>query len=456
MSVMMALEDRGPYGFQYATAPTLGELVRRARSAANITQAQLAECAGLSERGISDIERGVIASPNLATLQSLITALQLPPQAAREMLAARAPRARHRHLRPPQPLPTPLTPLVDRDDEVAQLSRAIFAPDTRLISLLGPGGVGKSRLALALATVQERSFRHRAIFVELEAATDLFQTMRTILQTLNASVDPWQPLHAQVMAALADRETLMVLDNVEQLALGAFVVDLLTNCPALRIVTTSRQPMFVRGEHRFQVGPLALPEATWRPRIEQLEEAPATALFLQCARRLLGDLPLDDQNRIDIVTICRLAEGVPLRIEQAASLLTTIPLSEIARQMQDPLACLQSAPADLPDRHRSLEASIRWSYDLLTADEQWLLRLLSAIDGEFTDDVVYFRARVTPGGPATPFGVAQCLRALVEKHLIHQTREGGGPRYTIPGHVGAFARHQTEIRAYAGTVQARG
>lgn len=457
MAIMFAMEESAPFEPRKPTSPTLGELLRHARLAAELTQAELAELVSASERGISDIERGLIGSPNLATLQKIVNVLRLSEHDAQQIYAARGAQPRQHRPHLPWPVPTPVTRLIDRVDEVAALSRLLAAPDTRLVSLLGPGGIGKSRLALAVAAALDCSFRHHAVFVALEDATDLRAALAMILHALNATVKPWQPpLQEQILAALRRREMLLVLDNVEHLPIGTMIVDILTACSNVRILTTSRQPLLLRGEYRFEVPPLALPLPTWRTKIDDLERAPATALFLQSARCLPVDLPMTEQNRADITTICRLAEGVPLHIEQAASLLTTWPLAEIARQMSDPLTCLRSGPVDLPARHRSLEASVRWSYDLLTADEQWLLRLLAGIDGELTDDLIHLRARITTGGPATPVEVAHRLHALVEKHLIRRDRHEDMTRYTLPSHIRGFARAQTILRRQSTTMWAQG
>lgn len=454
MSVVMTMEDRGSYRASQAAFPALAKLVEDARTAARLTQEQLAKSAGVSARCVRNIEAGVNTAPQPRTLRRLAAALDLPAGTTRALLDARGPRPARRLA--PRPLPVPLSPLVDRTSDVAALSRLIVAPGVRLVSLLGPGGVGKSRLALALAGALHRSFRHHAVFVPLDEAMDHVQAMSAILHSVNVPVNVWEPLPGQVLDALHGRELLMVLDNVEQLPIGTWIVDLLTSLPELRIVTTSRQPLNVGGEHRFEVGPLALPEGRWVQTRENLERAPATALFLQRARCLSGTLDLTDQDLIDIDAICRLAEGYPLRIEQAAALLTTRSLHEIAQRMEDPLTCLCSAPADAPARHQSLEASVRWSYDLLSSDEQWLLRVLGALDGEFTDDVVHLRARIVMGGPATSAGVAQCLRALVEKHLIAHTRGSDGARYALPAHIRMFARAQAALREQSGAARAHG
>lgn len=457
MSIMWTMEERTPYRATTAASPTLGELLRHARMGAGLTQAELAERAGISERGISDIERGVIESPNIATLRSLVTALHLPDSSARTILEARGRRARRHKTRNPQPLRVPLTPLVDRTDERAELAGLIQASDSRLISLTGPGGIGKSRLALAVATALVRVFDHQVAFVELEDAADAPQALTKLLQTLNVAIQPELPLQPQVLDALQGRAMLLVLDNVEHLPLNGCIVDLLTACPDVRLITTSRHPLRVRGEYQFLVKPLALPEAGWIPTANEVERAPATALFLQTARRLPVDLPLTPRNCADITTICRLAEGVPLRIEHAASLVTNRSLAEIARQMRDPLTCLHNnGPVDLPERHRSLEASIRWSYDLLPANEQWLLRLLATIEGDFTEDIVYRRAAVATGGHISPVATAEQLGALVEKHLVIRTREQHSTRYRLADHIRVFARAQSDLCHHATAVWARG
>lgn len=456
MSVMLAAEEHGPYRLRREVPSALGELLRAARHEANLTQAQLAERAGISERGVSDIERGVIATPNMSTMRALAEALRLPDTMLDELFSARGPRTRRHRARSMRPIRVPVTRLVDRVDDVAAVTRLVCAPGTRLVSLLGPGGVGKTRLALAVAKELERRFDGQVAFIELAEARDVSQAQTTILDALEIPGNPWQSLQAQLHAALRDSRTLLILDNIEQLQVGMVLVDLLAMCPALRIMTTSRQPLGVRGEYQYEVRPLALPAERWVPAAGELEAAPATALFLQCARCLPVDLPLTAQNRIDIDAICRLAEGVPLRIEQAASLLSTRSLTEIAWHMREPLACLRSAPADLPPRHQSLEASVRWSYDLLTADEQRLLRLVSTIEGEFTEDEVSFRARLAADGPPTAHGAVQCLRALVEKHLIYQKREPAGATYHLPVHIRAFARAQAVLREQAVAARAQG
>ncbi len=284
--------------------------------------------------------------------------------------------------RPVSNLPRPPTGLVGRDRELLELAGLVADPDSRIVTLTGLGGVGKSRLLLELARSQEPDYRDGAVFVGLEQLRDSALVGAAIAAAL-AQRDRAKGLDADGLARyLREREVLLVLDNFEHLlAAAAMVADLVALAPRIRVLISSRTALQVRGEQVFEVGPLALPADETEHEVGQ---SPAVQLFLRCAlaadRRLHVDAPLSRT----VAGICRALDGLPLAIELVASRTRSLSPAQIALQLGQPLLLAQHSLRDLPERQQTLETALQWSYDLLSTSAQGVFRGAGTFVGGFT------------------------------------------------------------------------
>jgi predicted ATPase len=382
----------------------------------------------VSARSVSDFERGLPQRPRRDTLDLLAKALGLPPTeraafvAAGRRLVAQAPSGASASAVPgvtadrvPEAL-SPAGPLLGREAELAALAEVLQRPGTRLVTLTGPGGVGKTRLAAALAARLEGAWPDRACIVPLAALRDPALVLPTIARALGVREEPGRPLSAVLAAYLRERALLLVLDNCEQVAEAApELADLLTACPRLTLLATSRAPFRLRGEQEWPVPPLELPSASQRDPA-RLAQSPAVALFAARARAARPDFALDAANAAAVAALVTRLDGLPLAIELAAALL---------EHLAHPLQTLVAGARDLPPRQRSMRAAIAWSYDLLPPDQQTRFRRLAVFRGGFTLEAARAVAAddgEERAGPLAPRLLADLL-ALVEASLVR--REAG-------------------------------
>ncbi len=405
-------------------AGPFGQRLRALRRAAGLTQEELAGRAGLTVNGVSALERGTRSRPYPHTVRSLSEALGLSP-AEQEALAASV-RARPAEPPPPGPdpgppaaLPPSATELVGRQVEVADLLRWLDDPSARLITLTGPGGVGKTRLAGEVAL---RSCAHGpggVVFVGLASVADPARVLPTIAEALR--LPETVPAAPAVAGALRGRQLLLLLDNLEQVLDAApDVAALVASCPDLRVLVTSRAPLRVRGEREFQVRPLGLPASTRAPSPGEVTGCPAGALLVQRARAVQADFEVTSDNAAAVAAICRRLGGLPLALELAAPRLRSLAPQDLLVHLDQALT--SGWARDLPARQQTMQATLDWSHELLEEQERTLLAHLAVFSGGFDLAAVQALARdvVEPGS------VLGLLERLVEQSMVVVVRDRRG------------------------------
>ncbi len=289
---------------------------------------------------------------------------------------------RQRRLRPPNNLPTPPTPLIGREKELSTASPLLVQKQTRLLTLTGPGGSGKTRLALEIATKLTDKFPNGVFFVPLDSVRNTNLVLPTIAATLGVKETGGRTLNDTLKDFLRDKQLLLLLDNFEQVATAAPVVsELLAACPEIAVLATSRVPLRIRGEHEFPLPPLAIPDLKHIPSLEVLSQYGAVHLFIERAIAVKPDFAVTDSNAPEVAEICSRLDGLPLAIELAAARIRTMPPSAILGQMEKRLRFLTGGARDLPARQQTLRGAIAWSYDLLHEEEGKLFRRISVFLG---------------------------------------------------------------------------
>lgn len=406
---------------------SFGAWLKRRRKALDLTQEALAAQVGCSVATIQKIESDE-RRPSRQIADLLAQQLAIPPderatftkvargelrvtrlaEAAPTVLVTASPTA------PPSinNLPMPPTPLIGREVELAALARLLSDPHCRLLTLVGPGGIGKSRLAIAAAAISREQFRDGVCWVPLAPLSSpefIVSAMSAALSlSFSASGDP----RTQLVTYLRCRHLLLIIDNAEHLLADiSLLVDVLEQAPGVKLLVTSREVLNLRGEWVFDVQGLPVPD---NGRCDEAMDSSAVTLFVQRARQLKTDFQLSPENQPWVARICQAVQGLPLGLELAATWIRSLTVQEIAQEIERDLRFLSTATRDLPERHRSLRAVFDHSWCLLAEEERRAVRRLSVCRGGFDREAAQAIAAAD----------LSLLSALMAKSLLRRTATG--------------------------------
>jgi predicted ATPase len=344
----------------------------------------------------------------------------------------------------PSNLPAPSSLLIGREAELAALKALLLRRDVRLVTLTGPGGIGKSHLAIEVAHALADQFSSGVYFLPLASVSDPNVIASVIAQTVGVRESGGRPPLENLKEYLRKRagaHILLLIDNFEHLLLAApMLSELLAGAPGLKLLVTSRAALRVHDENEFPLQPLALPDPKAQPSVSALAECPAIALFVQSAAAVKPGFTLTSDNASAVAEICTRLDGLPLAIQLAAARIKLLSPSAMRGRLASRLQLLTSGARDLPARQQTLRHAIDWSYDLLSAPEQKLFCRLSAFAGGFTLEAA---ESVCDTKQDLGLEVLDGMASMVDKSLVRQVdQEDGEPRFVMLETIGEYAREK--------------
>ncbi len=424
---------------------TFGTWLRRRRRALDLTREELATRAGCSVSAVRKFEADELR-PSKALAELLTNALGIAPEHRAAFVRFARDATADQAVSLPVPaigvspslqssaeraqLPTPTTALIGRGTECAEVGRLLQRSETRLVTLTGPGGAGKTRLGLQVARELRDSFRDGVVLVALAPITDPKLVAPTIAQALDIRESGDRSVLEQLRHALQNKQLLLLLDNLEQVIAAAPVVaELLAAAPGLAVLATSRIPLHLRGEQEYAVVPLAVPAPHQVLGADQLARYGAVELFVARARDVRASFALTDANAGAVAEICARLDGLPLALELAAARSKIFSPQALLARLGSRLTLLTGGPRDAPARQQTIRNTIDWSYQLLDAGEQMLFRRLSVFTGGCTLEAA---APVCNADGDLPFDVVDGLAALVDQSLLKQLEDADDePRFVM-------------------------
>jgi predicted ATPase/transcriptional regulator with XRE-family HTH domain len=434
---------------------SFGYWMSRQRKARDLTQQALAELVGYSVATLKKIEADE-RRPSRQMAERLADFLAIPvDQRAIFIECARGLRPMDQMAREPAPvpsaatpsnLPAPLTTLIGRENEITTVKQILSLPSTRLLTLTGPPGIGKTRLSIQVASELCSYFEDGIYFVPLAPLTSPDLVPGALAQILGIK-------ETELINYIQSKPILLVLDNFEHLLAAApTLAEILQACPRLRILATSRSPLNISGERQFPVSPLRLPEPGGNLSVENLAEYSSIALFVSRARAVNPHFVLTEANATSVAKICSRLDGLPLAIELAAAHCKLLKPQELLIRLNHRFSLLSGGPSDLPPRQRTLRAAIQWSYDLLVEWEQIILSRLAVFLGGWTLEAAEAITAQEGDQSEGSKDVFSTLSALVDKSLVQKNEQNEGQtRFTMLETIREFA---LEILEKSGEMEA--
>ncbi len=412
---------------------------------ADLTTLEAAQRLGVSER---TIRRAIVRGDIPARKQG--GAYRIAAKVL-ERIAPPRPSPRLVTLIPPRdgkaPLPRPLTPFIGRRDDLAAVIALLQDGTVRLLTLIGPGGIGKTRLAIEAASAVEGSFADGAVFVSLGAIAREVHVLPAIATALGLKESVRHDLRQRVRAFLLPRRLLLLIDNIEHLPRAAPLVgQLMMDAPGLTVLLTGRAPLHISGEHEFPVPALGLPTPDHPLTADAVVASDGGLLFVERARAIDPNFSLDESSATAVAEICARLDGLPLAIELAAAHAKLLPPRMLLERLAPALAFLTGGPRDAPRRQRTLRDTIAWSYDLLSPEDQAFFRRLAVFAGGFTIEAAEYKGgdkqftplsaeaaqRPSPPFPPAPPSTLDRLAALLDQSLLlREIGLQGEPRFRM-------------------------
>lgn len=429
---------------------SFGHWLKRQRKALDLTQSALANAVPCAIQTIRAIESDTLR-PSRELAARLAHALDLPEKDRPAFIAFARRRpseperfAQHEpNLPDTATLPVATTSFIGRASEIAALDKQLRSRNVRLLTLFGPGGTGKTRLALQVAARLRDMFADGIWFVDLAPISDPERIVPRIATTLRVVESPTQPLIDSLIEMLRDKQTLLILDNFEQITSAAPVVAaLLEACPGLVALVTSRILLGVANEQLFQVPPLSLPATRKLPSLASLERYEAVQLFVERARTAQPEFAISETNRSAVLAICRQLDGLPLGLELAAARLRLLSPSALLNRLDRRLALLTNGSSELPTRQRTMRHTIDWSYGLLAPAEQRVFRRLAVFVGGWTADAA---EAICTSSQLESQNILDSMAELLDNSLIRDERAAhdlpdAEPRFTMLETIREYAR----------------